>query len=85
MEQTDLLLKLERAHRGRRLEAPMEAESLIATMSANASSRIGLRGALRPVIDRTFPLTEVQAAHRYLESGSLSGKVVLCATEEVPC
>ncbi|MFY0736009.1 MULTISPECIES: zinc-dependent alcohol dehydrogenase family protein [Aurantimonas] len=43
------------------------------------------RGALRPVIDRTFPLTEVQAAHRYLESGRLTGKVVLCATEEVPC
>lgn len=34
-------------------------------------------GALRPVIDRVFPLTEVAAAHRYLETGHARGKVVL--------
>lgn len=43
------------------------------------------RGALRPVIDSSFPLAEVQAAHRHLEAGSLSGKVVLVAAEDLPC
>lgn len=43
------------------------------------------RGALKPMIDRTFPLDAVQAAHRYLEEGSVTGKVVLCPSEVVPC
>jgi len=30
-----------------------------------------------PVIDRTFPLDEVAAAHAYLETGAGFGKVVL--------
>jgi len=34
-------------------------------------------GALRPVIDSTFPLQEAQAAHRRMEEGHLRGKVVL--------
>lgn len=34
-------------------------------------------GALRPVIDRVFPLAEAAAAHRYLETGHARGKVVL--------
>lgn len=32
---------------------------------------------LKPVVDRTFPLAEAAAAHRYLESGQQFGKVVL--------
>ena len=34
-------------------------------------------GAVRPLIDRTFPLAEAAAAHRYLEAGTHAGKVVL--------
>ncbi|WP_335338095.1 zinc-binding dehydrogenase [Sphingobium baderi] len=34
-------------------------------------------GRLAPVIDRTFPFSEVAEAHRYLESGEGLGKVVL--------
>jgi NADPH:quinone reductase-like Zn-dependent oxidoreductase len=34
-------------------------------------------GALKPVVDRTFPLSEVQAAHEYLEQSKMFGKVVL--------
>jgi NADPH:quinone reductase-like Zn-dependent oxidoreductase len=34
-------------------------------------------GRLKPVVDRTFPLTEAAAAHAYLESGQQFGKVVL--------
>jgi NADPH:quinone reductase-like Zn-dependent oxidoreductase len=32
---------------------------------------------LTPVVDRTFPLSEVAAAIRYMESGAVCGKVVL--------
>jgi putative PIG3 family NAD(P)H quinone oxidoreductase len=34
-------------------------------------------GAVKPVIDRVFPLTEAAEAHRYMESGSHIGKIVL--------
>ena len=35
------------------------------------------RGAVRPVIDRTFPLAEAAAAHRYMEETSFFGKLLL--------
>ena len=34
-------------------------------------------GQLRPVMDRTFPLTEAAAAHAYMEAGEHIGKIVL--------
>lgn len=34
-------------------------------------------GAIRPVIDRVFPLGEVADAHRYIETGRARGKIVL--------
>jgi NADPH:quinone reductase-like Zn-dependent oxidoreductase len=39
-------------------------------------------GALRPVVDRTFPLGEAVAALRYLASGEPRGKVVHKVPEE---
>ena len=43
----------------------------------------GLRdaGKLRPVIDRTYPLSEAPQAIRYLEQGHARGKVVLAVSE----
>jgi len=35
------------------------------------------RGALKVVIDRTFPLTEAAAAHAFIESRQAFGRVVL--------
>jgi len=32
-------------------------------------------GTLRPVVDRVFPLEEIEAAHRYSESGRARGKI----------
>jgi NADPH:quinone reductase-like Zn-dependent oxidoreductase len=34
-------------------------------------------GKLKPVVDRTFPLSEIRAAHEYLEDSQMFGKVVL--------
>lgn len=34
-------------------------------------------GAVKPVIDRTFPLESVPEAIRYLEEGHAAGKVVI--------
>jgi NADPH:quinone reductase-like Zn-dependent oxidoreductase len=34
-------------------------------------------GALKPVIDRTFPLENIVEAHRYMESNQQKGKIVV--------
>lgn len=34
-------------------------------------------GAVKPMVDRTFPLTQVAAAHEYFDSGAHVGKVLL--------
>ncbi|HZW92344.1 MAG TPA: zinc-binding dehydrogenase [Candidatus Eremiobacteraceae bacterium] len=34
-------------------------------------------GRLRPVVDRTFPLSELRAAHEYLENSQMFGKIVI--------
>ena len=35
------------------------------------------RGVIKPVIDRTFPLSEIVAAHQYLDGCDLFGKIVV--------
>ena len=34
-------------------------------------------GALKPIVDRTFPLEEIVDAHRYMESNVQMGKIVV--------
>lgn len=34
-------------------------------------------GRIKPVVDRTFPLSEVRAAHEYMENSQMFGKIVL--------
>jgi NADPH:quinone reductase-like Zn-dependent oxidoreductase len=34
-------------------------------------------GRLKPVIDRTFPLSEIRSAHEYMEKSQMFGKIVL--------
>jgi NADPH:quinone reductase-like Zn-dependent oxidoreductase len=34
-------------------------------------------GRLKPVVDRTFPLNEIRAAHEYLEKSQMFGKVII--------
>jgi NADPH:quinone reductase-like Zn-dependent oxidoreductase len=34
-------------------------------------------GRLKPVIDRTFSLSEARAAHEYMEKSEMFGKIVL--------
>lgn len=34
-------------------------------------------GRLKPVVDRTFPLSEIRAAHEYLERSQMFGKVIV--------
>jgi NADPH:quinone reductase-like Zn-dependent oxidoreductase len=41
------------------------------------ATELFFRGVIRPVVDRTFPLSETAQAHRYLEASSQFGKVVL--------
>jgi NADPH:quinone reductase len=56
---------------------PLE-EKILATR-AFAAQVVPLldRGAVRPVVDRVFPLERVADAHRYLESNATFGKVVI--------
>lgn len=39
--------------------------------------KLVFRGRLKPVVDRTFPLKEVRAAHEYMEHSEMFGKIVL--------
>ncbi|MCB1694034.1 MAG: zinc-binding dehydrogenase, partial [Pseudomonadales bacterium] len=44
-------------------------------------AQLATEGRLKPVIDKTYPLSEVVAAHRYVESGKKIGNVVLTMGE----
>jgi NADPH:quinone reductase-like Zn-dependent oxidoreductase len=39
------------------------------------------KGELKPIVDRVFPIAEVQEAHRYMEANKNIGKIVLSVGE----
>ena len=39
-------------------------------------------GKMTPVIDRTYPLSEIREAIRYLETGRARGKVIIAVAQE---
>ena len=41
-------------------------------------------GAVRPIIDRTFPLSEVADALRYVDAGHARGKVIITMPASAP-
>jgi len=63
---------------GSTLRARPEAEKarLTAAIEANVLPWIA-SGAVRPVIDRRFALSDVVEAHRYLDTGAQAGKILL--------
>jgi NADPH:quinone reductase len=64
--------------RGTVLRARPLEEKILATRAFTAQVCPMLaRGVVRPNIDRVFPLDEIGAAHRYLESNATFGKVVI--------
>ena len=43
-----------------------------------ARKRVGpKRARIRPIIDRAFPLEQAAAAHRWMETGMHTGKIIL--------
>jgi NADPH:quinone reductase len=54
-----------------------EFKTLLADEIAETAWPLFCDGSLRPVMDRTFPLSEVAAAHARMEAGDHIGKIVL--------
>ncbi|HSL71663.1 MAG TPA: NAD(P)H-quinone oxidoreductase [Longimicrobiales bacterium] len=56
---------------------PLDEKIAVAAAFARAALPLLESGQLRPVIDRTLPMDQVQDAHRIVESNQTIGKVVL--------
>lgn len=73
-----MLLRARLTIRGTVLRARPLEEKILATRAFNEQVVPLLeRGLVRPTVDRRFPLEEIAAAHRYLESNRSFGKVVI--------
>ena len=65
------------------LAAPVVSQKMIFFMAEQRKDDLAVlrelleTGKVTPVIDRTYPLSEVPAAFRYLETGHARGKVVI--------
>jgi NADPH2:quinone reductase len=62
-----------------RIRTPEEKGAIAAALERDVWPLLS-SGAIRPVIDRTFPLEQAADAHRALESGQVFGKLVLYNT-----
>ncbi|MCX6499212.1 MAG: NAD(P)H-quinone oxidoreductase [Arthrobacter sp.] len=56
---------------------PAEEKAVIMTAVRDAVWPLVADGRIRPLVAKTFPLDQVQAAHRYFDSGEHVGKVLL--------
>jgi NADPH:quinone reductase len=57
--------------------APVKEKAVLARAVKKPLWPLLASGKIRPVIDRTLPLEQAQAAHELLEAGSVIGKIVL--------
>ena len=57
------------------LETGRNEEAL--SLRRSSSMAIGAASKLKPVIAKTFPLSEIREAHRYMESNQQLGKIVV--------
>lgn len=64
------------ALRARPVDGPAGKSEIVAQVRENVWPLIA-DGQVRPVIGAEFPITQAQAAHELLESGDVSGKVIL--------
>ena len=55
--------------------------ALVAAFAANVLPLL-TSGALRPVIDREYPLSAIHEAHGYMESNASTGKVVIAVNAD---
>ncbi len=58
-----------------RARADSEKARIAGALRAQVWPKLG--DALKPVIDRSFPLIQAAKAHKYMESGTLKGKIAL--------
>jgi putative PIG3 family NAD(P)H quinone oxidoreductase len=56
---------------------PLEEKAALAQAATAALVPLFERGALVPVIDKVMPMSEIRAAHEYLESNQSFGKLVM--------
>lgn len=62
--------------RGRPVDGPTGKGTIMAGVRETTWPLVA-DGSIRPVVDRTFPLEEADAAHRHLDGGDAVGKVLL--------
>ena len=65
---------LTRYSKGKRILFPIPS---ITPEDVTYLARLAEKGAFKPVIDRHYPLSEIVEAHRYVDTGSKTGNVVI--------
>ena len=74
-----LLGTVRRGHRRVVFPYPEESQAVVEEIRDHLTA-----GTFRPLIDRSYPLDEIVAAHRYVESGQKIGNVVITVRDSGP-